>query len=336
MKINHVSAPPPTLKDELKHSWTHSEIMLFGESIDLLTQPLLIAFDPEPIGWLSYRMQSSSLEILYLHATHSDIPVRERLLHEIRLLGKENGVATLRVTTNNADLKALRFYQQQGFSLQKLRPRAITASSGERPLLVDGMPIQDEIVLEESLTEGLDPFFQEQMFHVKPRLTLKPLTKFAPDELITLFSNPKVLRYQAMEPLKTPEEASAYYYRLKYQCAQRQRLVRGIFVDDEFAGLISLHHIEQDHCSLGYSLLPTYWKQGIATEAAERMIQIAFQTLNLHRIQAITHPDNIASIRVLERLRFHPEGTLIEYLRNPRTGCYENRESHALLRKNHQ
>lgn len=336
MKINHASAPPPTLLNQLKRSWDASKIMIFGETIDLMTQSLLIALDPEPIGWLSYRIQSSTLEILFLHSIQANENVAEHLLHELDVLGRAKNLTNLRVTIRNADLKAFQFYQQQGFSLLQLRPHAITVSCGANPQFLDGIPVQDELVLEKDLTGAIDDLFQHQVFHVKHRLTLKPLIEFDPKELIALFSDPKVLRYQAANPIETLEEATAYYFRLNYQCSQRKRLARGIFVDNKFAGIISLHQIHQDHCFLGYSLIPSYWKQGIATEAAEKMIQIAFDLLHLRRIQAITHPDNIASIRVLERLRFHPEGTLIEYIRNPRTGCYENREAHALLNKNHQ
>ncbi|MFN7928825.1 MAG: GNAT family N-acetyltransferase [Blastocatellia bacterium] len=59
-----------------------------------------------------------------------------------------------------------------------------------------------------------------------------------------------------------------------------------------------------DAPDIGYALLPRYWSQGYAIEAATAVLQYAYITLQLNRILAITKPDNTASIRVLEKLGF--------------------------------
>ena len=342
MKINHASIPPNDIKKTFPDQWKSSSIIVFGETIDLMTVPILICLDPQPTGWLSYRIHSSSIEILSLSSetlSESDKNYREKLLLELENLGKAKGLAEIQVTITNANLLALQFYQQHRYSMVQLHPHAVSRPRNQRsdlPQMINDIEVQDEIVLKKSLTKVIGQLFLHEVFHVKHQLILKPLKAFDPEELISLFSDPKVVRYQAMKPLETLADAQLYYNHLVSQSAQYKRLTRGIFVGGKFAGIISLHQIHGDHCFLGYSLIPCYWKQGIATEAAETMIHIAFHRLNLRRIQAITHPDNIGSIRVLERLRFHPEGTLIEYLYNPRTESYENRESHALLRKNQQ
>lgn len=342
MKINHASIPPTDLKKAFPDQWESSSIVIFGETIDLMTVPVLISLDPQPTGWLSYRIHSSTIEILSLYPeTLSDFDknYKENLLLELEKLGKAKDLAEIRVTVTNANLPALQFYQQQHYSMVQLHPHAVSRPCNKNfdlPQVINGIEVQDEIVLKKNLTEVINQLFLHEVFHVKHQLILKPLNEFDPEELVSLFSDPKVVRYQAMKAFETIADAQLYYNHLVSQSAQYKRLTRGIFVDEKFAGIISLHQIHGDHCFLGYSLIPCYWKQGIATEAAEMMIHVAFHRLKLRRIQAITHPDNIGSIRVLERLRFHPEGTLIEYLYNPRTESYENRESHALLRKNQQ
>ncbi|BES66828.1 hypothetical protein SANA_32670 [Gottschalkiaceae bacterium SANA] len=339
MKIIHQSYPSTDLINAFPKQWEPSSIVIYGEVVDLLSSPVLVAFESKPTGWLSYRIHSQYIEILSLFASNSERNIEDHLLLELEQLAKNQKVDEIRVTTSNADLKALQFYQQHHYSIIQIHPHAISLSHDKKldfPQLIDGIKVQDEIVLKKSLTKAMDQLFLHELFHVKHQLILKPLNQFDPEELIPLFSNQKVVRYQAMKPFKTLADAQAYYTHLLLQSAQYKRIARGIFVDGKFAGIISLHQIHKDHCFLGYSLIPDYWKQGIATEAAKMMIHIAFDVLHLRRIQAITHPDNIGSIRVLERLRFHPEGTLIEYICNPRTGSYENRESHALLHKNHQ
>lgn len=60
--------------------------------------------------------------------------------------------------------------------------------------------------------------------------------------------------------------------------------------------------------SLHYSLLPEYWGKGYATEAALGLLKYCFEELNLHRIEAGCAVDNLASIRVLEKLGMQREG----------------------------
>ena len=51
-----------------------------------------------------------------------------------------------------------------------------------------------------------------------------------------------------------------------------------------------------------YGLLPDYWGQGLATEAARRVCDHAFSELGFERIEAATDVPNERSIAVLERL----------------------------------
>ena len=63
---------------------------------------------------------------------------------------------------------------------------------------------------------------------------------------------------------------------------------------------------------LGYCLGDAAWGQGFATEAAHALLQWAFDTLDLNRVQAETDTRNRASSRVLEKLGFVREGALRE------------------------
>jgi RimJ/RimL family protein N-acetyltransferase len=50
---------------------------------------------------------------------------------------------------------------------------------------------------------------------------------------------------------------------------------------------------------VGYRLLPEAWGQGFATEGASAVVRHAFDRLELDRLIGVTHPDNVASQRVL-------------------------------------
>lgn len=59
-----------------------------------------------------------------------------------------------------------------------------------------------------------------------------------------------------------------------------------------------------NHMELGYRLSRDGWGNGYATEAAAAMLGKACQIPDLDQIRACVHPDNLASIRVLEKLGF--------------------------------
>ena len=71
------------------------------------------------------------------------------------------------------------------------------------------------------------------------------------------------------------------------------------------AGLVKRDCI--DDVDLGYALLPEYWGQGYAFEAASAILQYARAHLGYHRVAAIVNDDNEPSIRLLGKLGFKHE-----------------------------
>lgn len=98
-----------------------------------------------------------------------------------------------------------------------------------------------------------------------------------------------------------------------------------------FYGVITLPFWEKQHrkAEMGYWLLPSFWKKGIATEAASAVIKYAFEEMNLHRIKAESEDDNPGSIATLKKLGFVYEGTQKEC--EIKEGRFLNLEIYALL-----
>jgi ribosomal-protein-alanine N-acetyltransferase len=65
---------------------------------------------------------------------------------------------------------------------------------------------------------------------------------------------------------------------------------------------------------LGYWIAADRQGRGLATAAVERVCRIARETVGLHRLEASTRPDNLASQRVLEKSGFEPIGMAPRYL----------------------
>ncbi|MEV5531688.1 GNAT family N-acetyltransferase [Streptomyces prunicolor] len=66
--------------------------------------------------------------------------------------------------------------------------------------------------------------------------------------------------------------------------------------------------------SLGYWIAADRQGHGLATAGAERVCRIARETVGLHRLEASTRLDNLASQRVLEKTGFEPIGMAPRYL----------------------
>lgn len=68
-------------------------------------------------------------------------------------------------------------------------------------------------------------------------------------------------------------------------------------------------------CHLGYKLDQDEINKGYITEAIQKGIDIMFQELGLHRIEANIMPKNKRSLRVVEKLGFYNEGLAYKYLK---------------------
>jgi RimJ/RimL family protein N-acetyltransferase len=79
---------------------------------------------------------------------------------------------------------------------------------------------------------------------------------------------------------------------------------------DAFIGDLAVHLEWAGRAAeIGFSLTPKSRGRGIATGAAGFIVQHLFDEVGVKRIHASLHPDNVASMMVLERLGFIYEGT---------------------------
>ncbi len=80
--------------------------------------------------------------------------------------------------------------------------------------------------------------------------------------------------------------------------------------NDQFIGLFGVKMGKPNYWSseVWYKLHPFSWNKGFATEALDAVLEFCFNDLKLHRIEAGCAIDNIASIKVLEKVGFKREG----------------------------
>ena len=148
------------------------------------------------------------------------------------------------------------------------------------------------------------------------RLRLRPFADTDADALYAMHSNIRVLRYWDSPPWTEPSRAEQFLAGCR-QMAQEGSGARTAVdrrSDDVFLGWCGVSRWNPDYrsASLGYCFNEDAWGHGYATEGARALLQWAFDTLDLNRVQAEVDTRNAASARLLEKLGFVREGTLRE------------------------
>lgn len=106
----------------------------------------------------------------------------------------------------------------------------------------------------------------------------------------------------------------------------------GMFLaDGRFAGEVSLGSVQRGPFQMGYI---GYWidrelaGHGYVPEGVVLLLQYAFETLSLHRVEAAIVPRNQPSRRVAEKLGLRDEGTAVRFLQIQ--GVYEDHVRYAI------
>jgi len=87
----------------------------------------------------------------------------------------------------------------------------------------------------------------------------------------------------------------------------------GILVDNQLIGYCTIEHIDCENrkCEVGIVIgEKDYWHKGIGSAVIRELLQRAFTALHLHRVEAVIHANNMASIRCFARAGFQRDGTL--------------------------
>lgn len=142
------------------------------------------------------------------------------------------------------------------------------------------------------------------------RLILRPFEPADVEAAFGWFGDPIVMRFTVTGPDKSIDATRTRltYFENHQQAHGFSKWVilnsaSGVAIGD--SGLLVLP--ECDWIDIGFRLAQSHWGQGLATEAASAWVRTAFDEFRIHRLGAFVHPENVASIRVLEKLGFHAE-----------------------------
>ncbi len=137
------------------------------------------------------------------------------------------------------------------------------------------------------------------------RLLLREYVEDDAEAFFQLNSDPEVLRFVPDKGLLNVEQARQILidhpiadYR-KYGFGRGACILKSTGEQIGFAGLKYLEELGE--VDVAFRLMRTHWGQGLATEAALASVRFGFSDLGLKRIIGLVMPENIASVRVLEK-----------------------------------
>lgn len=149
------------------------------------------------------------------------------------------------------------------------------------------------------------------------RFDLAPLQPGDRDDLFAHFSDPATVEFMDIAPMTAIAEADetiAWATRL----LDAEAGVRWAIRDRAggFAGTIGFNSLVYERGSrgeIGYDVVRRLWRQGVMGEVLPAVLDYAFATLGLHRVEAMVTPGNEASVGLLTAHGFRLEGLLRDH-----------------------
>lgn len=127
-------------------------------------------------------------------------------------------------------------------------------------------------------------------------------------DIFSIYGDEEAMKYNKSNLLKSLEEAKNNIEMIHRGILNRW-FIRWAIIDkctNEFIGIIAFHHFEFDRntVQIGYNLKKSYWGNGIMGEVLKSIIDYIQINSSLEIIEASIESENIASIRLAEKLGF--------------------------------
>ena len=139
------------------------------------------------------------------------------------------------------------------------------------------------------------------------RLILRRFVLGDLDSLVKFYSDPGVTRHIPDAPRTYDETKDELEWHLNGYPKNPQlglwatiHKETGVFIGR--CGLLPWSLDEQNEVEVAFALSKPYWGQGLATEAAQGIVQYAYETLKLRRLVCLIEEGNQASIKVAAKI----------------------------------
>ncbi|UYM03403.1 GNAT family N-acetyltransferase [Solicola gregarius] len=141
------------------------------------------------------------------------------------------------------------------------------------------------------------------------RVTLARFRTSDFDAVHAFASDPVVCQFTTWGP-NTAEDTHAFI--AEATARMNDGYLLAVVLDEDVVGSAAVWTTSQGDRTgeFGYTIRRDCWGRGLGTEAATLLMRLGFDRLGLERLAATCAPDNIGSIRVLEKAGLRREGLL--------------------------
>lgn len=158
--------------------------------------------------------------------------------------------------------------------------------------------------------------FEDFPIRETERLILRKMDLSDVDDVLKVYGDPKVAKYDWFEPFETKEMATKLINHVSKEFEEQEEITWGIVrkEDEAFIGYCCLGDFEDDarRSEIGYGLRSDEWNKGYGTEVVKALVKFSFEEMNLNRVEAFVTPGNDASVRLLKKVGFLQEGIVRE------------------------
>lgn len=146
------------------------------------------------------------------------------------------------------------------------------------------------------------------------RLVLRPLSEADLEALHRISNDLLVRRYLWDDEPVSMATIEGIFAQSVREFAEKGLGLFGIRLrgEEKLLGLCGFRSLENTgEIELAYELSPEWWGRGLATEASRACLHYAFEEVGLERVVAGVEPQNVASIKVIEKLGMRYAGEIV-------------------------
>ncbi len=146
------------------------------------------------------------------------------------------------------------------------------------------------------------------------RVVLRPIETSDAAAYFAIFSDAETTLYWSRPPMQQLAEAEAYVAHVIDAFRTRRAFQWAIAQpgDPTLIGHCALHRVDLDHrrAEVGFVLSRSLWGSGLMSRALAMLVAFAFESMQLHRLEADVDPRNARSLALLARHGFRQEGLM--------------------------
>ncbi len=146
------------------------------------------------------------------------------------------------------------------------------------------------------------------------RLHLRKMKVSDSSSLFKIWSDPAVTKFMNVNCFTNENQAKAMINLLDNLYQEGKAIRFSIIKTDsnEIIGSCGYNSLDFENAKaeIGYDIAKSFWGKGYASEAIRSLLDYAFSSLNLNRIEAKVEPGNVNSIKLLHKLDFTFVGSL--------------------------